>query len=219
MSNNRLLLRLSLCLTAFFLQPLDAEVKPLFDGKTFEGWEGETAKVWRIVDGVIVGGSLEGNPQNEFLATKKSYKSFVLKFEYKLHGTTGFVNGGMQFWSQRHEQKAHEMKGFQADIGHGYTGALCDEMRRMPNVLVKPDPKLIEAIEKKGEWNRYEVRCEGSRIRNLVNGKLTVDYTEKDPAIPLEGKFGLQIHGNCKAEISFRNLTIEELADEEKAKP
>ena len=26
---------------------------PLFDGKTFAGWEGETTKVWRIVDGVI----------------------------------------------------------------------------------------------------------------------------------------------------------------------
>ena len=30
----------------------------LFDGKTFTGWEGDTAKTWRIQDGAIVGGSL-----------------------------------------------------------------------------------------------------------------------------------------------------------------
>ena len=37
---------------------------PLFDGKSFAGWDGETNSVWRIRDGVIVGGSLSGNPQN-----------------------------------------------------------------------------------------------------------------------------------------------------------
>ena len=66
----------------------------LFDGKSLAGWEGETNQVWRVRDGVIVGGSLEGNPRNEFLATLKSYKNFHLRLEYKLVGTQGFVNGG-----------------------------------------------------------------------------------------------------------------------------
>ncbi len=43
----------------------------LFDGASFAGWEGDTNQTWRIQDGVIVGGSLEGNPRNEFLATRK----------------------------------------------------------------------------------------------------------------------------------------------------
>ena len=63
----------------------------LFDGKSLAGWEGETNQVWRVRDGVIVGGSLEGNPRNEFLATLKSYKNFHLRLEYKLVGTQGFV--------------------------------------------------------------------------------------------------------------------------------
>jgi hypothetical protein len=44
----------------------------LFDGKSFAGWSGETNSVWRIRDDVIVGGSLNGNPRNEFLATQNS---------------------------------------------------------------------------------------------------------------------------------------------------
>ena len=41
---------------------------PLFNGKDFTGWEGDTAKTWKIEDGVIVGGSLDAVvPRNEFL--------------------------------------------------------------------------------------------------------------------------------------------------------
>jgi hypothetical protein len=45
----------------------------------------------------------------------------------------------------------------------------------------------------------------------MLNGEKTVDYTETDATLPIEGLIGLQIHGNCKAEISFRNLAIEVL--------
>ena len=73
----------------------------IFDGKTFDGWEGDTAKTWKIVDGAFVGGSLaEKVPHNEFLATKKNYKNFDLRVKFKLVGTEGFVNGGVQFRSE-----------------------------------------------------------------------------------------------------------------------
>src|SRR5690606_35047544 len=45
-----------LCLGAL---AVSAAPEPLFDGKTFDGWEGDTNKTWRIADGAIVGGSLE----------------------------------------------------------------------------------------------------------------------------------------------------------------
>jgi len=38
-----------------------------------------------------------------------------------------------------------------------------------------------------------------------------VDYTEPDAAIPQSGLIGLQIHGGNKAEVSFRNIAIQEL--------
>ncbi len=48
----------------------------IFDGKTMEGWEGNT-KIFRIENGVIIGGSLkEKIANNEFLCTTKEYGDF-----------------------------------------------------------------------------------------------------------------------------------------------
>ena len=192
--------------------PAFAATVPLFDGKTFSGWEGETNKVWRIRDGALVGGSLEGNPRNEFLATTKNYKNFVLKLEYKLIGTQGFVNGGVQFRSKRIPQPPNEMSGYQADIGMTYSGSLYDESRRK-KMLYTADQELILKTEKTNDWNTYEIRVEGQRIRLTLNGKLTTDYTERETGIEQDGLIALQIHGNCKAEISYRNISIEVLPD------
>src|SRR4029434_4516159 len=93
---------------------LHAAPVPLFDGKTFDGWEGDTAKTWRIVDGAFVGGSLAATvPRNEFLATKKSFTNFELRLKCKLVGTEGFVNGGIQIRSKRITNPPNEMSGYQ----------------------------------------------------------------------------------------------------------
>jgi len=190
------------------LLPQSAPVS-LFDGTTLTGWEGD-AKVWRVADGAIVGGSMQGNPRNEFLTSAKSYGDFVLKLEYKLVGTEGFVNGGVQIRSVRIPKPPNEMKGYQADIGAGMSGSLYDESRRN-KMLVKADPELIKKLEKPGEWNAYEIRCEGPKLRLTLNGTPTVEWVETEEGMDRTGLIGLQIHGNCKAEISFRKITIEEL--------
>ncbi len=179
---------------------------PLFDGRTLDGWEGGT-NVWRVRDGVIVGGSMDGNPRNEFLAAVRPFTNFVLNLEYRIAGTEGFVNGGVQFRSARTAKPPNEMRGYQADIGAGHSGCLYDESRRN-RFLARATDEQIRRLEKPGEWNRLEVRCEGRRIRISLNGERTVDVTETDDSIPGDGLIALQIHGNCKAEISFRNLSI-----------
>ena len=185
----------------------------LFDGNSLEGWDGETASVWKVEDHAIAGGSFDGNPKNEFLTTKTLYKNFTLKLEYKLIGTEGFVNGGVQIRSERIANPPNEMIGYQADIGAGYSGSLYDESRRR-KMLVKADPALISSLEKLGDWNQYEIRCEANRIRLYLNGTLTVDYLETEPNIPQTGLIGLQIHGNCKARIFYRSITIDRLPDD-----
>ena len=40
-----------------------------------------------------------------------------------------------------------------------------------------------------------------------------MNYTEPRPGIAPEGLIALQIHGNCKAVIAFRNIAIEELPE------
>src|SRR5438046_2112295 len=121
--------RLILCglLVAACSAPVLAEEKPLFDGKTLAGWEGDTAKTWRVEDGAIVGGSLDTTvPRNEFLCTTKTYENFVLKVTFKLVGDKARANGGVQFRSKRIPNH-YEVSGYQADAGQTYWGALYDE--------------------------------------------------------------------------------------------
>ena len=194
-----------------FAQGPAARPIALFDGKTLRGWEGDTAKTWRVEDSAIVGGSLTDTvPRNEFLCTTRSYGNFVLRLKFKLAGTEGFVNSGVQFRSQRATKPAHEMVGYQADLGAKYWGSLYDESRRN-KTLAGPDQATTNDLIKADAWNDYEVRAEGRRIRLTLNGRQTVDYTEPDETIPQSGLIGLQIHGGGKAQVFFKDITIEEL--------
>jgi hypothetical protein len=183
----------------------------VFDGRTFQGWEGDTKKTWRIQDGALVGGSLsETVPRNDFLVTTKSYGNFVLRLKFKLEGTEGFINSGVQFRSQRATDPAHEMVGYQADLGAKYWGSLYDETRRN-KVLAEADAAVVTQALKPNDWNDYEIRAEGRRIRLSINGRQTIDYTEPDESIPQTGLIGLQIHGGGKGQVSFKDITIQEL--------
>ena len=196
-----------LCLTAF----VHAAPIPLFDGMTFEGWEGDTAKTWRIVDGALVGGSLEEKvPQNEFLATKKAFTNFELRLKVKLVGTEGFVNGGIQLRSKRIAIPPNEMSGYQADVGAGYWGCLYDESRRN-KMLATAEKEVIEKALKKDDWNEYVIRCEGPRIQLWLNGVKTVDFTETEAGVEQSGRIAVQIHGGAKAVASYKDIEIEEL--------
>jgi hypothetical protein len=192
---------------------VQAEYRPLFDGKTFTGWEGDVKQTWRIADGAIVGGSLEKVvPRNEFLCTEKSYGDFDLKVKFKLLGDPEKVNAGVQFRTKRIPNH-HEVSGYQADIGQGYWGALYDESRRN-KVLAQPEKKVLAKLVKAGEWNEYRIRCEGDRIRLWLNGTLTVDYTEKDGKIEKRGIIGLQVHGGARAKVLYKEIEIEEIRGE-----
>ena len=203
----------ALLLTACGTSPTQAGRAPvsLFDGRSFAGWEGDTTNTWRIQEGALVGGSLTTQvPRNEFLTTTRSYGDFVLRLRFKLIGTEGFINGGVQIRSRRVQDPANEMSGYQADLGATYWGSLYDESRRN-RTLVSPDAALIEQILKPNDWNEYEIRAEGARIRLAINGRQTIDYTETDASIPRDGLIGLQIHGGGKAEAWYKDITIEEL--------
>ncbi len=188
-----------------------ADSTTIFDGRTFSGWDGETNHIWRIQDGYVTGGILKtGVPENQFLATQRDYTNFVLRLKFRLVGTNGFVNSGVQIRSQRVPNNT-EMAGYQCDLGDpSWWGCVYDESRRN-KVMAQSDMKAINAVLKRGEWNDYLIRAEGRRIRTYLNGALGADYTEQDITLPQWGKIGLQIHGGGKSEASFKEIRIEEL--------
>jgi hypothetical protein len=183
----------------------------IFDGRTAAGWDGDMENTWRIQDGAFVGGSLETNvPRNEFVATTTQYTNFVLRLEFKLLGNEGFVNAGVQVRSQRIPNH-NEMIGYQVDIGDpNWWGSIYDESRRN-KVLAQSNMEAVNRVLRRGDWNQYEIRCEGKRIRAYINGVMTVDYTEPDDSIPQFGKIGMQVHGGGKAEVHYREIFVREL--------
>jgi hypothetical protein len=180
----------------------------LFDGKSLEGWEGDTKRTFRIEQGAIVGGSLKENvPRNEFLCTTQEYGDFELRLKFKVLGKG--ANAGVQIRSRRIPNH-HEMIGYQADLGQGWYGSLYDESRRN-TMLAQADPKVVSEALKPDDWNEYKIRCEGKRIQLWINGRQTVDYTEKDDAVEQRGLIGLQIHGGSPSEAWYKDIFIEEL--------
>ncbi len=198
----------SALLLSLVLSAIAAEPVALFDGNTFAGWEGNIDKVWRIEDGALVAGSLtQKQEKNDFLATTKEYGDFELTLKWKLEGTEGFVNGGVQFRSQRIPDH-HEVIGYQADLGAGYDGALYDESRRK-KMLAQPSKEVLAKAQKPlGEWNEYRIRAEGPRIQMWLNGIQTVDYTEAEPGIAMTGLIAVQIHGNATSVVHYKDLMI-----------
>jgi hypothetical protein len=183
----------------------------LFDGTSFTGWDGDTTSTWRVTDGAIVGGSLDERvPHNEFLATTREFGDFVLKLQFKLLGTEGFINAGVQLRSQR-VPGHYEMVGYQLDLGDPtWWGSLYDESRR-DRVLAQSDMAIVNRVLRRGDWNDYEIRCAGRRIVAFINGAQTIDYTEPDASIPQRGRIALQVHGGGKVQVWYRQIRVRAL--------
>ncbi len=182
---------------------------PLFDGKSFDGWDGDTT-VFRIEDGAIIGGQMkEKIPHNFFLSSKEEYSDFELQLEFRLLGDN--TNAGVQIRSKRIPDH-HEMIGYQADLGQNYWGALYDESRRN-KILASPKKEELAKVLKLNEWNKYRIRCKGRRIQLWINDQQTVDYVEMDKSIEQTGLIALQIHGGPPGEAQYRNIRIQKLDD------
>lgn len=202
-------------LMCLFSLPLVADdekgFKKLFDGKTLDGWEGNT-EIFRVEKGAIVGGSLkERIPHNEFLCSKQQYGDFELRLKAKLVGEGN--NAGIQFRSRR-KPDHHEVIGYQCDMGRAFGrniwGALYDESRRR-KMLAEGEQEKIKATFKDGVWNDFVIRCQGPRVQIWLNGVQTVDFMEKDDKIARRGIIGLQIHGGAPAEASYKDIRIRAL--------
>ena len=185
----------------------------LFDGKSFDGWEGNQ-DYFRIAEGAVVAGSLSKKiPNNEFLCTQQRYADFELRLEVKLVGEGN--NAGVQFRSERVPNN-HEVSGYQCDAGAAWDrpvwGALYDESRRKKMLAEGPKESVVEWV-KPGEWNELWIRAQGKHIELYLNGHKTVDYTEQQEDIPRTGVIGLQIHSGPPTEAWYRHIRIKQLGD------
>jgi 3-keto-disaccharide hydrolase len=192
--------------------PVSEKPVRLFNGKDFEGWEGNTGeggtqKYFTIKDGVIVARNEADNAPkvSNYLLTKKSYGNFRLVFEGKLAESP--MHSGISLWGKKYE-KDGELNSYQGHLvmfpaGWGYY----DLYRR--NSVYKDDGRAKKADN--GGWNKMEILAIKPRIRLAVNGQLVADWTDPQPELCGVGPIGLQHHSNKIAqEIQFRGLILSE---------
>jgi hypothetical protein len=186
-----------------------AEEKPvrLFNGKDFDGWEGNIDTYFKVKDGVIIARNEASDaPQvSNYLLTIKQYRDFRLVFEGKLAESS--MHSGIALWGKKF-QKDGEKFSYQGHLVMFPAGwGFYDLYRR--NSIYKDDGRAKKA-DNKG-WNRMEILAIAPRIRLAVNGQLVADWTDPKPELCGAGPIGLQLHSNKVAqEVQFRGLILAE---------
>lgn len=209
------LLSLSLLLSSsIYAQSSSSKgVKPLFDGKTLNGWKSVGGKApYAVEDGAIVGRMTKGTP-NSFLITEKDYGDFILELDIKLEGDK--TNSGVQTRSHldpNANKGMGKVYGRQVEIdpsARAWSGGIYDEARR--GWLYPLDlNENAKSIYKKDEYNHIRIEAIGNETRTWING-IPAAYVVD--TIDAAGFIGLQVHSVNDAEdgkkVYFKNINIQ----------
>jgi hypothetical protein len=190
----------------------DAGFVPLFNGKDLDGWEikepaNPTEDLWTVKDGL-----LKAKAGSGWLGTKQEYANFVLKLQWRIHegGNSGVflrvpgVKPGVspsmtgmevQILDDNSDKYKGKLKPYQ------YSGSLY--------TFMAPSKQMFKGA---GEWNFYEITCNGDKITVVYNGEKVVEAdASKDEKLgmrPKKGFIGLQNHGSP---VEFRAIRIKVL--------
>jgi len=234
-----LYLRLVCIMLLFFVAGVaiaeDAGFKPIFDGKTLDGWKAPNMSYWSVEDGAITGRSTEQNPvkSNQFIVWQLGdLDDFELKLKYRIMGTPS-ANSGVQVRS-RVDADGH-VAGYQADIDKGgqWAGALYDERgrgmlaTRGQKTIIDADGKktstsigdsaALMASINKDDWNEYHIIARGNSIVLKINGKVTAEVIDNDTKDKdASGVLALQLHVGPPMAAQFRDIQLKRLKMAEK---
>ncbi|MCX3266716.1 3-keto-disaccharide hydrolase [Pedobacter agri] len=204
-----------LALSLVSLSATAQKAKPIFDGKTLNGWKAVAgAAPYTVENGMIVGTMTKGTP-NSFLITDKEYGDFILELDVKLEGET--TNSGIQTRSHI-KPEGNNGKGLvfgrQVEIdptARAWTGGVYDEARRLWLYPLELNP-TAKSLYKKNEFNHYRIENIGNELKTWVNGK-PVSYVID--TLDQAGFIGLQVHGignnleNNGKKVYFKNINIQ----------
>lgn len=135
--------------------------KSIFDGKTLNGWEGDT-KYWRVENGNLVG---EITPEtllktNSFITWKGGEPAdFELKGEFNI---TEKGNSGINYRSEKLTDIPFALRGYQADIdgANRYTGQNYEERGR---TTLAYRGEIASINPQTGTWKPEDVRAKVQR--------------------------------------------------------
>lgn len=197
----------------FFACHSTAEFKPLFNGQDLTGWYAKDGNIasWQFADGILSCIA----PGGGWLTTEKEYANFILRLDWRVPESG---NSGVGIRYPKKGNPAHDGMEIQilddnAEIHKSikdvqYTGSIYYQVAAKKGVT-KPV----------GEWNRYEITCDGPRVTVKLNGVVVSEanldeYTAANGDFtplsqrPRKGHIGMQSHGTG---VDFKNIEICEL--------
>ncbi|MFZ9980073.1 MAG: family 16 glycoside hydrolase, partial [Opitutales bacterium] len=211
------------------LSPLSAQegFKPLFDGKTLAGWDGNP-ELWSVEDGAITGKTKGPDhlAYNQFLIWRGGVvKNFELRAKIKCSAS----NSGIQYRSKElAEAGKWVVGGYQCDVHANapYNGMVYEERGR--GILVQNGQNVV--IDDKGdkwlaaerdavkvdftEWHEYVIIAQGNHLIHKVDGKVTIDLVDHDPKNrSLEGLLAFQVHKGPAMVVQIKDVVLKELPD------
>ena len=186
--------------------------QPLFTTTPYESWRILGARPTfelRDADGqpTLVGrGPI---PSNGFLASPREFGDFTLTVEVRLGSADNpkgdKMNSGIQIRSQ---ERDGTVAGLQIEVDptkRAWSGGVYDERGRAWLANLE-DNEAGRAAFRLGEWNRYEIECDGPRIRTRVNGVPCAEWYDGI----VSGLLAFQVHGGPPCEVAFRAPMIVE---------
>lgn len=74
------------------------------------------------------------------------------------------------------------------------------------------NPDSLDALIKKGDWNRMQLVVKGNRSQYYINGVLMSDVTDKDSTLGKSaGIIGIQVHVGPPMKVEYRDLKLKKL--------
>ncbi|MCY3815302.1 MAG: DUF1080 domain-containing protein [Gammaproteobacteria bacterium] len=222
-------------------EPADLGEISLFDGKSLDGWSGDS-RYWSVIDGAITGRTDIPLKENTYLIREGTFSDFEARLKYRF--LTEIGNSGLQYRGRRIEGRPFVVRGYQANIVTTHadrTFAMLweDEARELlalygetVEIFAAADPsaetferRVTGTVNSKAEimaqarhhpeWNEQIVIAYGNRLIHALNGMVTLEAIDNDEASrSLKGAFSLQIHRDMAMAVQFKDITVRELKTE-----
>lgn len=202
-------------------QPRSGNWRPLFDGKSLDGWRGYKGATvpsgWHVVDGTLA----KGAPVAD-IVSKEEFGDFELEMDWKIGeaGNSGIFYRGTEeydhiYWSAPEYQLLDDIKAEDNKTRDHCAGSVY-ALYESPIGHLKPV----------GEWNRARIVANGAHVEHWLNGFKLFEY-ELDSADwqarVKASKFGkwpnfgkarrgrIAMQGDHPGTLAFRNIRIREI--------
>lgn len=183
----------------------------IFDGKTLNGWKlNENPQTFKVENGMIIANGDRSHLFYDGPVANHNFKNFEFKASVM---TMPGSNSGIYFHTE-YQANGWPAKGYEVQVNNTHT-----DWRKTGGLYAIEDVK--EAPAKDNEWFTEHIIVNGKNVKVLVNGKVTVDYTEpENPERPegmakrliSSGTIALQGH-DPGSKVMYKDIMVKVLPD------